>query len=122
MIVDFVEFGWVYLVYVIYWLVKYFEEVGCKIIFFFLDEGEGGIGLQVEVCYIVLVLFGMVVWVMVLFDWVEGWCVYVKLWVVNEFGDEIGYGLIIQVVLFQVIIDVGFNELGCCWVEFQEGC
>ena len=121
MTVDFAELGRVHPVYATYWLAKDFEEAGRKIILPFLDEGEGGIGSQVEVRHTASALPGLAVRVTASLDRVEGRRVYAKLRAVNELGDEIGHGSTTQVVLPQATIDAGFNELGRRWAESQEG-
>lgn len=120
MTVDFAELGRVHPVYATYWLAKHFEEAGRKIILPFLEDGEGGIGSQVEVRHTASALPGMAVRVTASLDRVEGRRVYAKLRAVNELGDEIGHGSTTQVVLPQVTIDAGFNELGRRWAEYQE--
>ena len=121
MTVDFAELGRVHPVYATYWLAKHFEEAGRKIILPFLEDGEGGIGSQVEVRHTASALPGMAVRVTASLDRVEGRRVYAKLRAVNELGDEIGHGSTTQVVLPQATIDAGFNELGRRWAESQEG-
>ena len=120
MTVDFAELGRVHPVYATYWLGKHFEEAGRKLILPFLDEGEGGIGSQVEVRHTASALPGMAVRVTASLDRVEGRRVYASLRAVNELGDEIGHGSTTQVVLPQATIDAGFNELGRRWAEYQE--
>lgn len=120
MTVDFGELGQVHPVYATYWMAKHFEEAGRKIILPFLEDGEGGIGAQVDVTHTASALPGMTVTVTATLDRVEGRRIYATIRAVNELGDEIGHGATTQVVLPQTRIDAGFDDLRRRWAEAQE--
>ena len=111
MTVDFGELGRLHPVYATYWMAKHFEEAGRKIILPFLEDGEGGIGTQVDVTHTASALPGMTVTVTATFDRMEGRRVVARMRAVNELGDEIGHGSTTQMVLPQARIDAGFDTL-----------
>ena len=121
MTVDFGELGQVHPVYATYWMAKHFEEAGRKIILPFLEEGEGGIGSQVDVTHTASALPGMQVTVQATLDRVEGRRVYARMRAVNELGDEIGTGSTTQVILPQDRIEAGFEALRERWQERRPG-
>lgn len=121
MTVDFGELGQVHPVYATYWMAKHFEEAGRKIILPFLEEGEGGIGTQVDVTHTASALPGMTVTVTATFDRMEGRRIVARMRAVNELGDEIGHGSTTQMVLPQARIDAGFDTLRARWAEKVNG-
>ncbi|MBZ9750869.1 thioesterase family protein [Deinococcus sp. HMF7604] len=121
MTVDFGELGRVHPVYATYWMAKHFEEAGRKIILPFLEDGEGGIGMQVEVVHTASALPGMTVTVTATFQRQEGRRIYASMVAVNELGDEIGRGTSLQAVLPQERIDAGFEGLRERWAAHQAG-
>ena len=120
MTVDFGELGKVHPVYATYWMAKHFEEAGRKIILPFLEEGEGGIGAQVEVFHTASALPGMQVTVTATFERQEGRRIYARMQAVNELGDDIGHGTTTQVVLPQAKIDAGFEDLRGRWAGHRQ--
>lgn len=120
MTVDFGELGQVHPVYATYWMAKHFEEAGRKIILPFLEEGEGGIGSQVNVTHTASALPGMRVTVTAVFERTEGRRVYARMRALSELGDEIGTGSTTQVILPQERIDGGFETLRARWQARQE--
>lgn len=121
MTVDFGELGKVHPVYATYWMAKHFEEAGRKIILPYLEEGDGGIGSQVEVIHTASALPGMGVTVTATFEKQEGRRIHARMTAVNELGDEIGHGTTTQVVLPQSKIDAGFDDLRRRWAGHQAG-
>lgn len=121
MTVDFGELGRLHPVYATYWMAKHFEEAGRKIILPFLEDGEGGIGTQVDVTHTASALPGMTVTVTATFDRMEGRRVVARMRAVNELGDEIGHGSTTQMVLPQARIDAGFDTLRARWAERGNG-
>lgn len=119
MTVDFGELGKVHPVYATYWMAKHFEEAGRKIILPHLEEGDGGIGSQVEVFHTASALPGMQVTVTATFEKQEGRRIHARMTAVNELGDAIGHGTTTQVVLPQGKIDAGFDDLRRRWAEHQ---
>ncbi|WP_221089681.1 thioesterase family protein [Deinococcus aquaedulcis] len=119
MTVDFGELGRVHPVYATYWMAKHFEEAGRKIILPFLEDGEGGIGMQVDVTHTASALPGMTVTVTATFERQEGRRIYASMVAVNELGDDIGRGGSIQAVLPQSRIDEGFEGLRARWAAHQ---
>lgn len=117
MTVQFSELGAVHPVYATYWLARHFEEAGRKIILPFLDDGEGGIGSQVEVTHTASALPGMRVTVTAVLGRVEGRRVFCRMSAVNELGDDIGRGMTAQVVLAQERIDANFDSLRARWAD-----
>ena len=115
MTVNFGELGRVHPVYATYWMARHFEEAGRKIILPFLEEGEGGIGSEVEVNHTASALPGMTVTVTATFERQEGRRVYATMRAVNALGDEIGTGRTTQVVLPQARIDANFGALRERW-------
>jgi predicted thioesterase len=115
MTVNFGELGAVHPVYATYWMAKHFEEAGRKIILPFLEDGEGGIGAQVEVIHTGPALPGMTVTVTATFDRQEGRRIFANMRAVNELGDEIGHGSTTQVALPQARIDANFEALRARW-------
>lgn len=120
MTVDFGELGAVHPVYATYWMAKHFEEAGRKIILPFLEDGEGGIGSQVEVIHTGPALPGMTVTVTATFTAQEGRRIHADLRAVTELGDEIGHGSTTQVVLPQTRIDANFEALRDRWAAHRE--
>lgn len=120
MTVDFGELGKVHPVYATYWLAKHFEEGGRKIILPYLEEGEGGIGSQVEVTHTASALPGMQVTVTATFERQEGRRIYATMRAVNELGDEIGTGRTTQVILPQERIDSNFETLRRRWADYRD--
>lgn len=119
MTVHFGELGRLHPVYATYWMAKHFEEAGRKIILPFLEDGEGGIGSQVDVTHTASALPGMTVTVTATFDRLEGRRVHATMRAVNELGDDIGHGSTTQVVLPQARIDAGFDDLRRRWAEHR---
>ncbi|CAM3548797.1 thioesterase family protein [Deinococcus frigens] len=115
MTVDFGELGAVHPVYATYWMARHFEEAGRKIILPFLDDGEGGIGSQVEVIHSGPALPGMAVTVTATFAGQEGRRVHARMRAMTELGDEIGHGSTTQFVLPQARIDANFEALRRRW-------
>jgi len=111
MTVNFDELGRIHPVYATYWMAKHFEEAGRKIILPFLDDGEQGIGFEVNVKHTASALPGMRVTVTATFDRMEGRRVHATLQATNELGDVIGTGRTTQVILPQARIDQGFEDL-----------
>lgn len=121
MTVQFAELGAVHPVYATYWLARHFEEAGRKIILPFLEDGEGGIGTQVEVTHTASALPGMTVTVTATFNRMEGRRIYCDLRAVSELGDEIGRGTTTQMVLPQARIDANFEALRERWEGREQG-
>lgn len=121
MTVSFGELGRLHPVYATYWMAKHFEEAGRKIILPFLEDGEGGIGTQVDVTHTASALPGMTVTVTATFDRMEGRRIVARMRAVNELGDEIGFGSTTQMVLPQSRIDAGFDTLRARWAERVDG-
>ncbi|WP_034386438.1 thioesterase family protein [Deinococcus sp. YIM 77859] len=119
MTVHFAELGPVHPVYATYWLARHFEEAGRKIILPFLEEGEGGIGTDVQVIHTASALPGMTVTVTATFGGMEGRRILCHLRAVSDLGDEIGYGTTGQMVLPQARINAGFARLRERWHEQQ---
>lgn len=115
MTVQFGELGAVHPVYATYWLARHFEEAGRKIILPFLEEGEGGIGTEVQVSHTASALPGMTVTVTATFDRMEGRRILCTMRAVSELGDEIGHGTTGQMALPQARIDAGFGRLRERW-------
>ncbi len=115
MTVDFGELGAVHPVYATYWMAKHFEEAGRKIILPFLEDGEGGIGSQVEVIHTGPALPGMTVTVTATLTAQDGRRVHAGMRAVTELGDEIGHGSTTQFVLPQTRIDANFEALRARW-------
>lgn len=116
MTVQFGELGAVHPVYATYWLARHFEEAGRKIILPFLEEGEGGIGTEVQVAHTASALPGMRVTVTATFERMEGRRIVCTMRAVSELGDEIGHGTTGQMALPQARIDAGFEALRERWV------
>ncbi|GAA5437505.1 thioesterase family protein [Deinococcus sp. A31D244] len=117
MTVNFGELGRLHPVYATYWMARHFEEAGRKIILPFLEEGEGGIGTQVDVTHTASALPGMRVTVTATFERQEGRRVTARMVAVNELGDQIGHGTTTQMVLPQARIDANFDTLRQRWAE-----
>jgi len=117
MTVNFGELGRLHPVYATYWMARHFEEAGRKIILPFLEDGEGGIGTQVDVTHTASALPGMRVTVTATFKRQEGRRVIARMVAVNELGDEIGHGTTTQMVLPQARIDANFDTLRQRWAE-----
>ena len=117
MTVDFGELGKVHPVYATYWMGKHFEEAGRKLILPHLEDGEGGIGSELEVRHTASALPGMRVTVTATFERQDGRRIYAALRAVNELGDEIGSGHTTQVVLPQARIDENFAALRERWAQ-----
>lgn len=117
MTVNFGELGRLHPVYATYWMARHFEEAGRKIILPFLEDGEGGIGTQVDVTHTASALPGMRVTVTATFERQEGRRVIARMVAVNELGDEIGHGTTTQMVLPQARIDANFDTLRRRWAE-----
>lgn len=115
MTVDFGELGAVHPVYATYWMAKHFEEAGRKIILPFLEDGEGGIGSQVEVMHTGPALPGMTLTITATLERQEGRRVTASTRAVTELGDEIGHGTTTQAVLPQARIDASFETLRRRW-------
>ncbi|GMA14642.1 thioesterase [Deinococcus metallilatus] len=119
MTVQFGELGAVHPVYATYWMARHFEEAGRKIILPFLEDGEGGIGTDVQVTHAASALPGMTVTVTATFDRMEGRRIVCLLRAVSDLGDEIGSGTTGQMVLPQAKIDANFEKLRARWQERQ---
>lgn len=117
MTVNFGELGRLHPVYATYWMARHFEEAGRKIILPFLEEGEGGIGTQVDVTHTASALPGMRVTVTATFERQEGRRVTARMVAVSELGDQIGHGTTTQMVLPQARIDANFDTLRQRWAE-----
>ncbi|MGM9322668.1 thioesterase family protein [Deinococcus aquaticus] len=117
MTVNFGELGRLHPVYATYWMARHFEEAGRKIILPFLEEGEGGIGTQVDVTHTASALPGMRVTVTATFERQEGRRVTARMVAVNELGDQIGHGTTTQMVLPQARIDTNFDTLRQRWAD-----
>ena len=120
MTVQFAELGAVHPVYATYWLARHFEEAGRKIILPFLEDGEGGIGTEVQVTHTASALPGMTVTVTATFQRMEGRRIICDLRAVSELGDEIGHGMTTQMVLPQARIDANFTALRDRWQAHRE--
>jgi len=119
MTVQFQELGAVHPVYATYWLARHFEEAGRKVLLPFLEDGEGGIGTQVNVTHTASALPGMTVTVTATFTRMEGRRMVCELRAVSELGDEIGHGTTTQMVLPQARIDANFEALRERWRQRQ---
>ncbi len=119
MTVQFEELGAVHPVYATYWMARHFEEAGRKIILPFLEEGEGGIGTQVDVQHTASALPGMTVTITATFERMEGRRVVCRMEAVNALGDSIGTGTTTQMALPQARIDANFETLRARWAEAQ---
>lgn len=111
MTVNFEELGKLHPVYATYWMGKHFEEAGRKIILPFLEEGEAGIGSQLEVIHTGSALPNMQVTITATFDRVEKRRVFCTMKAINSLGDEIGHGTTTQVFLPQEKVDANFAKL-----------
>ncbi|PYE55944.1 thioesterase family protein [Deinococcus yavapaiensis] len=111
MTVHFEELGRIHPVYATYWMAKHFEEAGRKIILPFLEQGEQGIGFEVNVKHLASALPGMTVTVTATFERQEGRRVYAAMQAVSSLGDVIGTGTTTQVILPQASIDENFEAL-----------
>lgn len=120
MTVQFAELGAVHPVYATYWLARHFEEAGRKIILPFLEDGEGGIGTQVDVTHTASALPGMTVTVTATFNRMEGRRIVCDLRAVSELGDEIGHGTTTQMALPQARIDANFEALRERWQTHRQ--
>lgn len=119
MTVQFGELGAVHPVYATYWMARHFEEAGRKIILPFLEDGEGGIGTEVQVTHTASALPGMTVTVTATFERMEGRRIVCTMRAVSELGDEIGHGTTGQMALPQARIDAGFERLRERWAARQ---
>lgn len=115
MTVQFAELGAVHPVYATYWLARHFEEAGRKVIVPFLEEGEGGIGTDLQVTHTASALPGMTVTVTATFERMEGRRILCRMQAVSDLGDEIGHGTTGQMALPQARIDAGFERLRGRW-------
>lgn len=115
MTVHFGELGAVHPVYATYWLARHFEEAGRKIILPFLEDGEGGLGTEVQVTHTASALPGMTLTVTATFDRMEGRRILCTMRAVSELGDEIGRGTTTQMSLPQARIDANFERLRERW-------
>lgn len=120
MTVQFGELGAVHPVYATYWLARHFEEAGRKVILPFLEDGEGGIGVSVEVTHTASALPGMTVTVTATFERMEGRRIVCTVRAVSELGDDIGHGATGQMALPQARIDAGFEALRERWAKIQD--
>ncbi|MDL2342821.1 thioesterase family protein [Deinococcus sp. MIMF12] len=120
MTVQFAELGAVHPVYATYWLARHFEEAGRKIILPFLEDGEGGIGTQIDVTHTASALPGMTVTVTATFTRMEGRRIVCDLRAVSELGDEIGHGTTTQMALPQARIDANFEALRERWQAHRQ--
>lgn len=120
MTVQFGELGAVHPVYATYWLARHFEEAGRKIILPFLEEGEGGIGTEVQVTHTASALPGMTVTVTATFERMEGRRILCLMHAVSDLGDEIGRGTTTQLSLPQSRIDANFGALRERWRAHRE--
>ncbi|WP_019586416.1 thioesterase family protein [Deinococcus apachensis] len=121
MTVNFGELGAVHPVYATYWMARHFEEAGRKIILPFLEDGEGGIGTEVQVTHTASALPGMTVTVTATFERMEGRRLLCSLRAVSELGDEIGHGTTGQMALPQARIDANFERLRQRWAARTGG-
>ncbi|ANE44381.1 thioesterase family protein [Deinococcus puniceus] len=119
MTVQFEELGAVHPVYATYWMARHFEEAGRKIILPFLEEGEGGIGTQVDVQHTASALPGMTVTITATFERMEGRRVVCRMEAANALGDPIGTGTTTQMALPQTRIDANFEALRVRWAGAQ---
>ena len=119
MTVQFAELGPVHPVYATYWLARHFEEAGRKLILPFLEEGEEGIGTQLEVFHTASALPGMRVTVTATFTRQGGRRIHADLFAVNELGDAVGHGTTTQVVTAGTRLQDGFAELRRRWEAAQ---
>lgn len=117
MTVNFEQLGRLHPVYATYWMARHFEEAGRLIILDFLEDGEGGIGTQLDVTHTASALPGMRVTVTATFERQEGRRVSASMVAVNELGDEIGRGTTTQMVLPQARIDANFDTLRARWAQ-----
>ncbi len=115
MTVDFEELGKVHPVYATYWMTKHMELAGRKIILPFLEEGEDGIGHEVEVRHLASALPGMRVKIVAEHLRTEGNRVYAACRAYNELGDLIGEGRTTQVILPKEKIQAAFDKLRARW-------
>jgi fluoroacetyl-CoA thioesterase len=115
MTVQFGELGAVHPVYATYWLARHFEEAGRKIILPFLEDGEGGLGTEVQVTHTASALPGMTVTVTATFERMEGRRILCTVRAVSDLGDEIGHGTTTQMSLPQARIDANFERLRERW-------
>ncbi|AEB12015.1 thioesterase family protein [Marinithermus hydrothermalis] len=115
MTVDFEELGKVHPVYATYWMTKHMELAGRKIILPFLEEGEDGIGHEVEVRHLASALPGMRVKIVAEHLRTEGNRVYAACRAYNELGDLIGEGRTTQVILPKAKIQAAFDKLRARW-------
>lgn len=117
MTVDFEELGKLHPVYATYWMGKHFEEAGRKIILPFLEEGDAGIGSQLEVFHTGAALPDMQVTITATFERQEKRRIFCSMKAVTCLGDEIGHGTTTQVVLPQEKVDANFEKLRQRFVE-----
>jgi fluoroacetyl-CoA thioesterase len=119
MTVQFGELGAGHPVYATYWLAKHFEEAGRKVILPFLEDGEEGIGTQVEVFHTSSALPGMQVTATAEFAGMHGRRIICNLHAVSELGDEIGHGTTTQMILPKKLIDTNFEALRSRWANYK---
>lgn len=119
MTVQFEELGAVHPVYATYWMARHFEEAGRKIILPFLEDGEGGIGTQVDVQHTASALPGMTVTITATFERMEGRRVVCRMEATNALGDSIGTGTTTQMALPQARIDANFEALRARWAAAE---
>ncbi|HLI52624.1 MAG TPA: thioesterase family protein [Thermomicrobiaceae bacterium] len=108
MTVDFEELGKGHPVYATYWMAKHFELVGRKLLVPHLGPGEEAIGYGVSVRHLRPAVPGTRLRVTGVLDRVEGNRVYTNCSVDDQWGDRIGEGETIQVVLPEVDIIARF--------------
>jgi len=98
-------------VYATYWMAKHMELASRKVILPFLEEGEEGIGLRVEVTHLASALPGMRVRVEARFRETVKNRVHADCVATSELGDVIGEGATVQVILPKERLEANFERL-----------
>ncbi len=107
-------------VYATYWLVKHVELVGRALTLPYLEPGEEGIGVGVDVRHLAPALPGMALELEAALAGVAaltggGWRVRAACRVTNELGDVVGEGTMTQLVLPRARLEARFEELRRRW-------
>lgn len=98
-------------VYATYWMAKHMELVSRKIILPFLEEGETGIGFEVNVRHLSSAVPGMLVRLTATFERMERNRVHASCQAVSELGELVGTGSTVQVILAEERLTGAFDEL-----------
>lgn len=111
MTVDFEELGKGHQVYATYWMAKHLELVGRKLLVPHLQPNEEAIGYSVSVRHLRPAVPGTKLRVLGTLDRVEGNRIFTNCSVDDQWGERIGEGETIQVVLPEAEIVARFSRL-----------